>query len=938
MKKARSYSEKLGCEERNDERGAALVVALMVLVLLMGFVALAISKTSTETIVTNNEVSDSKAYAASEAALENTTRDFIDIFETKLTPSTADINAVKLKVPAGFSGFDFASEIQKTHSSRSIILTAGNYGGLNAIRDSWEIDTIARDKITGVKVEVRRRFFSDRIPIFQFGAFFEDDLELNRPPLFTFGGRIHTNGNFWVTASGRYGVYLNSKVTAAGEIVNDIWKPGTALLDGEDNVGKVFVNDATGVQQELNTGEASVNCVSPSGDNVFASNPNLPFCSKNPDWDSQKLKFQGNFESNVSPLNLPLAKANTDLAELFKRGKNIGDAHNLGGALADVDATTQDSILAMKERFANKPGIRVSLADSQRKLPGCAGVAAGTACGVRLDGPLGSSIGYQPVAMTDGYQGTALNATRLAVNGREVWIKVETVSFGVNDTQPVTNDITEDILSLGVTERAPIGTDLRISGYSSTADSRSVIKLQRFSVPGPNIPDSGTTSYTSNYTIDGRSQNLVVRYRDVTSDPGFGCSGCTSADSFADPYPSINASANATASKEDAKHLKWADINGSGYRYAIVPFPIKLYDAREGRPNDTVSDATAAFGTTNVPAAGVMSLVDIDVANLRRFLAGDFNGTLPTTTTFAVAKGSSLRSTDIPENAGWVFYVSDRRGDHDFDGEYDMEDIFPDGFLQFNEDVNGNGVLDLDFLYEAARYTEAVPKGQAASADHLYNRRGVRLINGAILPGRYDSAVPGNTKGFTFASENGVYVKGNYNATGAGVSTTSAPTPAENYLPNNTASHIPAAVVGDAVMVLSNNWNDANSFVNPFSSTARPASNTFVRFAMIAGMPITGSNSNPYSPSQFGQLGGGLINFKRFLEDWSGSRLNYSGSLINLSVSRNNNGFLKCCNTVYVPPTRDWTFDNTFLDANRLPPGTPYIYSISFTGFERVTN
>jgi hypothetical protein len=107
---------------------------------------------------------------------------------------------------------------------------------------------------------------------------------------------------------------------------------------------------------------------------------------------------------------------------------------------------------------------------------------------------------------------------------------------------------------------------------------------------------------------------------------------------------------------------------------------------------------------------------------------------------------------------------------------------------------------------------------------------------------------------------------------------------------------------------------------------------------MISGDAITGNTSLPYNPSGFGQLNGGLHNFKRFLETWSGDRLNYSGSLINLTNSRNNNGFWTCCTTVYTPPTRDWTFDTTFLDANRLPPGTPFIYSISFTGFQRVTN
>ena len=50
----------------------------------------------------------------------------------------------------------------------------------------------------------------------------------------------------------------------------------------------------------------------------------------------------------------------------------------------------------------------------------------------------------------------------------------------------------------------------------------------------------------------------------------------------------------------------------------------------------------------------------------------------------------------------------------------------------------------------------------------------------------------------------------------------------------------------------------------------------------------------------------------------------------------NNNGKWKCCTTVYDPPIRDWTFDSTFTDPNRLPPGAPFVYYITFTGFQRV--
>ena len=937
MRKALDKNE-LTTPNRISENGSALVIALLILLLLMAFAALAISRTTSEIIVTSNDVSEGRAYAASEASLENMTRDFVDVFEQKLVPTPADITTIKNRTVPGFETFTFNTDITRTSQNTPTILTGGSYSGLYALRDAWEVNSYATDTTTDVKVQLKRRFFSDRIPIFQFGMFFEDDLELNRPPLFTFGGRVHTNGNLFLTAmAATYGdgIYFNSRVTAAGEIVNDIWKPGTGtnFSPGVDDQGNVFISDASGTPQELKTGEASVICAPPSGVNVFASFPNLPNCSANPNWETQKTKFQGNLENGVRKLTMPLSKLGSDMIELVKRGKNIGDSAKESGTVTAVTAATADSSIISKERFANKPGIRISLSDSQAKLPGCAGGA--TPCGVRLDGPLGTSIGYQPLPMTDGYQATSLNATRLAMTGRQVWIKVEMMSYNFATDLPVTTDVTQDFLSLGITEPAPVSANFNIAGYTTATDSRSIIKLQRFSIPGPAIPNPAGSTFTSNYTIDGVSQNLVVRYSNVTSDPSAGCATCTAVDAFAFPAPAASASSSMT--QEDAAHLKWADINGSGPLFAVVPFPIQMFDTREGLPNDDMGAANTAFGASQIPSAGVMSLVDIDVANLRKFFNGDFDGLFPSTTPYATTKGSSLRKADVPVSSGWIVYVSDRRGDFDFDGEYDMEDIFPDNTLQFNEDVNHNGILDMDLTNEAASYGTSVERGQAATADHLYYRRGVRLINADTVPGIYDAANPDNSKGFTFASENGVYIKGNFNATGVGLTGTSAVAPAANYSPQNTANHIAASIVSDSVSVLSNNWKDGQSFATPFDRSGRVASDTVIRGAILSGDPMTGLSSF-YSPSYFGQLNGGVHNFKRYLEDWAGKRLNYTGSLINLLNSRNNNGFLKCCDTVYRPPIRDWTFDLSFLNANRLPPGTPNIFSITFTGFERVND
>lgn len=937
---------------RKSESGAAMVIAILVMLLVIGFVTLVMSRVSSETIITSNDSAENRAFGAAEANLESTSREFADVFERKLTPSAGDISAIQASTVPGFINYQFTKNITQVKTSQATEITGGTYSGLYSLRDEWEIGVTARETSLGVESEVKRRFLNDRIPLFQFGMFFEDDLELNRPPLFTFGGRVHTNKNLFISAypvSSNGGIYFKSKATAVGEVVNDIWKTGQSLTAGVDNQNGVFIADAGGVFRELMTGAASVKCVNPSGANVFASQPYLPNCSRRSSWTTDKQIFQGNLDTNTPRLDLPLYRLNEPLIEIIKRGKNIGDLARIDGSVVSVNSTNQDVDILSRERFANKQGMRISLADAQNKLPGCVG---GGTCGVRLD----AGTGYQPIDMQDRndptapYKTTALNAARFAQNGKQMWIKVELVDFDYDNGVPVTRDVTQDILSLGVTEPAPPTSNFQIAGYDANTDSRSIIKLQRFMIEGPTISNpsgSNAPTYLTTKSIGGNNQNLVVRYTNVDGTTS-GCDKSTGTLSnvFSEPPPNAAYShpAPATYSNDPEKnHLQCVRFSTGAsdkYNATIVPFPIQVFDTREGIPNDSTTYTNTFSADSKVPRAGVMSMVDIDVYNLRRFLMGSFNGKFPKTTSFAVAKGSgqSLTNSDVPENRGWVLYVSDRRGDTDFDGEYDMEDVFPDNALQFNEDVNADGDLD-ESSSEAPAYSDWLYESQAATTDHGYYRRGVRLINGTVLPGVYNSASPTTTKGFTLASENGVYVEGNYNATGVTLTGTSAPAPSQNYLPQGTSEHIPAAIVADSVTILSKAWNDGKSFAVPFTPNSRIAQATVVRFAMLSGDVITGKNgTSSYNPSAFGQLNGGVHNFKRYLETWTGVRLNYVGSLVNLFNSRNNNGYFKCCNAVYNPPYRDWTFDTTFVDPNRLPPGTPFIYSMTFTGFQRVND
>ena len=926
---------------RHQERGSATVIALLIMGLLTVFVSLALSRASSEAMLMGNDAAEGRAFNAAQASLETMSRNFNKIYDIRLAPIPSDLTGIQNAAVPGFTGYTFNQIITATATPSQVVISGGAFQGLYATRDAWRLDTTATENTSGVQIQLTREFYNNLVPIFQFGIFYDDNMEFHPGPKFAFGGRVHSNASIFLMAGTE--LTFDSRVTAAAQIVPEVARNGAPWTNWNENV---FIKNASGLPVQLRHDMGSVR----GGPDFIPNDPDMPDGTRNPSWISIRALFDGNLDAEVKPLRLPIKGVDDqDYIELVKRGKEIGSLYkDTAGAIVPVTVATADNAVLAKERYSNKTGVRISLADSKAKLPGCASGVGTNAiagpCGVRLDGakvrpalnlPWGASEvdgskGYQPLPM-GAYIATRLNGDRLdQSNGRENWIKVELVSINTGTGLPQAQDVTEEFLSLGVTEQPA---KVLVSGatkfeidpllYNHTAltgtDSRSVIKLQRFLMPGPDVNNGAASTYLSTY-------NWTTQYNLVLTNTGTLVPGPVVDGGFADSLA----------------HKKRARVDSAVLDKWVVPFPIEMFDTREGLYNDSIDTAVTYPGGV-VPRSGVMSVVDIDVANMRRVLSGAFNGQYPAGTPFALAKGSAFNSTDVPSANGWVLYVSDRRGDIDFDGEYDMEDIYGnnDGILQagenvnFNKDAGGLPILDVDTTWqEAAMYSETFAPDFASVVDHKYYRRAVRLINGTVLPGVLDMTTPGNTLGFSVASENGVYVKGNYNSTG--VSSYDNPTSPRNYLPIDDPAQVPASVVGDAVMILSNGWNDAQSFRYPFSLGNRRATETTVRAAILAGDAMSSLSGIPNQGGGDLRLNGGVHNFKRFLENWGSINLNYCGSLINLFNARNNNGAFKCCNNVYSPPIRNWIFDTSFLDPSRLPPGTPAFQFVQVTGFQRV--
>lgn len=219
--------------------------------------------------------------------------------------------------------------------------------------------------------------------------------------------------------------------------------------------------------------------------------------------------------------------------------------------------------------------------------------------------------------------------------------------------------------------------------------------------------------------------------------------------------------------------------------------------------------------------------------------------------------------------------------------------------------------------------TSFADKGNGIRSIYVYNKvpltssqlPAVRLVNGAQLPSTTDPAGSGRTtSGLTVTTPQPLYVEGNYNVQTA---TSSANASAGT---TNTANTYPAALLGDAITVLSSSWSDNNTSSTTLSS--RTPSATTINAATLEGIVVS-TNSN-YS--------GGVENFLRLEEDWSagsGVTLQYNGSIVVMFPSQYATNFWPGTgNNFYNAPTRHWAFDLNFTNPNKLPPLTPKIYRI----------
>jgi len=266
----------------------------------------------------------------------------------------------------------------------------------------------------------------------------------------------------------------------------------------------------------------------------------------------------------------------------------------------------------------------------------------------------------------------------------------------------------------------------------------------------------------------------------------------------------------------------------------------------------------------------------------------------------------------------------------------------------YNPINNYNGVLYVDFpsnAPDASRLANVTVGNTTYPGDKMLTSQddmGLVLMNATDQPNTFGSANPyygvpdpkynnpalsanatARNPGFTVATNNAMYIEGNYNADG------NISTPASPYNPavngdNASFPDPPCALAADSITLLSGKWLNRTSVTDTSgSSGADTASNDEVCAGLVAGIVLSDSTSTSNES-------GGAQNFPRFLENWGSATLAYRGSLVCLYSSEI--GAQPWASGYYSPPTRNWGYYSQFASGN-YPPGTPASRSYRLVNF-----
>jgi hypothetical protein len=902
-----------------DSRGFTLIAALLLTVLLSAMAVGLLYLVNNEQRMGGNDLESNLAYYGAESGIENLTAQLSQLYQSSAKPDAASINALTTPAnyPTAVSGSNIAGinytqynitwppnqtnglpcpnapdpcgawDIVGSGPNQGMVATLIPFDlQVTATRASSAGEATNNSAIapTGASVNLTRTVEVALLPAFEFGVFCDGDCDYFAGPDFNFGGRVHTNGNLFL-ASGAH-LTFTDKIAAVGQVILDQLENGHPTSSGYG--GSIYVPNAAGGCPSAPTagpGPTPSLCKQLTQGSWTGGFPQTG--TANPGWAGISTSFTNfivNGKTGATTLALPFVKSSAvGPIDIIRRKQGT------------------DTTLLANSRLYSEAEIRILLADDISQLHPDRGAGVLDADDVQLSGSYATAVGTMYYAM--------------AKNGSNNWITPSIAGCNAAGW-PLHGQVTMGTPCQSVW--------LRVE-YLNAANGWVGVTREWL---GYGFGRAYNASPTAPYTAAGAAGANPIS-------------------------PAI------LILQQLRSGLPLSNALGANTQYNWLP--INFYDAREGEPRDT----RTSYASNNCSTSGVMNAVEVDAGNLWLWLQSK--------TPYAGGSGRLVNNT---AQNGYILYFSDHRGMrpdtapnrtgfyNGFVGVSGLEDVVnssssvgvPDTVLEpltyykySPEDVDGNGYIDTfgekylgaGFGLSGAAmsqpyYIPGVTNGISCTTTAASNmvagpRHVLRLVDGGMdnagnsyLPQPIPPATFGN--GFTVGSEEPVYIWGNYNSG-----------PSDPFFPsfgaNATTPHSAAAIIADAVTLLSPSWSDSNSFVYPAQMANRVGTDSYYRVAIAAGKSIPFPQPG-WGGQDFG-TDGGMHNFLRYLENRGGYNVNYAGSLISMYYSQYATGNFKCCNSVYSAPKRNYFFDTQFLNPNNLPPGTPMFQDVVSLGFHQ---
>jgi hypothetical protein len=859
----------------------------------------------------------------------------------------------------------------------SVIPSGQLYAGLNSQQYRYTVystaakvdptDPVGSTQRGDAKTVLQMDFKSQIIPLFQFAAFYDRDLEINSSTPMTLTGRVHTNANLYVQptplVSTSPGIDFQSKVTVAGDIYNrvDASPTPTAQLIGTSRVllGTTHANFPTyvaSIETPLNAGQIGtlLGQVANQGSGVQPLSPPAPgFLRKRNYYTNAIGEYFGKADLRLEMTpNSPIP---------FKFTAIQSGANAKGGTCTTSVTSGQDPA----QNYISPVREGSNFKCTQLNLGQITSLQQPVLVLTRGNTEEEARFCHKPTDGSTDRLRDILNYAGVTADPTTAGLSAAKVDKVLRALQVAVSAFRQPLDYLNVSAAGALPANLQTTFATLLADSTLNIDLSTTQI------DAISTASPASIAKARKSCFLPAPIVAIAQNHGYNGNTPPTQPTPLKPWGGTDST---PVTPDKALSFLLDSVVGIKAANAQVTggSSIGLYDLREWRWMQvlqtniesltvwnrdgrfvSLSGADLTVPATTADLVAALNSSDATIAPTNPPAADAFAGNsvlfvraLPSGTVVGSFDRLGFAAADRTER-GLVLHahVNDYLDGRTPDGTPDAYGDPTKKIYKLNADGNwvydaaGNPiVLDYYRLYPSTKAT-----GYTNNSPYAFAVNGGRNLPSSL----------------TVASDQAIYLQGDY----------------------NTVDKKPAAVMGDTIATLSVNCVSPNQATDPFTIptanvnclinswslngavpqvspwTGGPISSTAI--GTMYGARTTSVNAAflSFTNQSRGNLGvnrnykgswlnysGGLNNYMRFVEDWSDQDFNYNGSMVSLGTPLEFGGWFRASRPVaadrlsdsyFSPPNRNFTYDTSFNAYPSLPPMTPSVIYLQQDVFRR---